>query len=316
MKNDDAHEALKKRAAEQSPLSQDSVGGKFVYPYFFEIKDKAGKDVVARLNLTQGAFYMDLVKTKKEEGSNVISYEMKNRQVLSYGNHTFNTSTPAFSATKTVVNMTDASGNVIGNSTKLDISFAYTEANTSSGPFVVDTAELKMTLEWGNPGKVALGYWNITSISATVAAKLNGSATNFNVDLTPRFSSTGRPADSSCETGYGICAPVNLCWSCGDQVLKPGNLTAVGPGQFTVMWHLRGMLLEPDWGRGLNTTTFRFSSNWDCDPLLPLSVWVGILITLLLASILLWAVSMLSALQTPNKWDDPKKPGIQVAQAE
>ena len=26
MKNDDAHEALKKRAAEQSPLSQDSVG--------------------------------------------------------------------------------------------------------------------------------------------------------------------------------------------------------------------------------------------------------------------------------------------------
>ena len=41
------------------------------------------------------------------------------------------------------------------------------------------------------------------------------------------------------------------------QVLKPGNLTAVGPGQFTVMWHLRGMLLEPDWGRGLNTTTFR-----------------------------------------------------------
>ena len=95
------------------------------------------------------------------------------------------------------------------------------------------------------------------------------------------------------------------------QVLKPGNLSAVGPGQFTVMWHLRGMLLEPDWGRGLNTTTFRsdtiaiisirhsvscvcnavsrFSSNWDCDPLLPLSVWVGILITLLLASILLWA---------------------------
>ena len=54
-----------------------------MYPYFFEIKDKAGKDVVARLNLTQGAFYMDLVKTKKEEGSNVISYEMKNRQVRS-----------------------------------------------------------------------------------------------------------------------------------------------------------------------------------------------------------------------------------------
>ena len=32
--------------------------------------------------------------------------------------------------------------------------------------------------------------------------------------------------------------------------------------------------------------------------------------------IIISAVSMLSALQTPNKWDDPKKPGIQVAQAE
>ena len=31
-----------------------------------------------------------------------------------------------------------------------------------------------------------MGYWNITSISATVAAKLNGTAKTFNVDLTPR----------------------------------------------------------------------------------------------------------------------------------
>ena len=60
----------------------------------------------------------------------------------------------------------------------------------------------------------------------------------------------------------------------------------------------------------------RFSYNWDCDPLLPLPVWVGLLVTLLLASILIWAIQMLAALQCPNKWDDPKKPGIQVAQTE
>ena len=81
----------------------------------------------------------------------------------------------------------------------------------------------------------------------------------------------------------------------------------------------------------------RFSAPWDCDPLLPLPVWVGILISLFLAAILLWAIQvsspssqppddddvimclylqMLTALQTPNKWDDPKKPGIQVAQSE
>ena len=79
----------------------------------------------------------------------------------------------------------------------------------------------------------------------------------------------------------------------------------------------------------------RFSAPWDCDPLLPLPLWVGILISLFLAAILLWAIQvsspssqppddvimclylqMLTALQTPNKWDDPKKPGIQVAQSE
>ena len=60
----------------------------------------------------------------------------------------------------------------------------------------------------------------------------------------------------------------------------------------------------------------RFSANWDCDPLLPLSVWVGLLVSLLLVSILAWAIKMLADLQTPNKWDDPKKPGIHVPQAE
>ena len=60
----------------------------------------------------------------------------------------------------------------------------------------------------------------------------------------------------------------------------------------------------------------RFSANWDCDPLIPLSVWIGLLVTLLLVSILAWGLQMLADLQTPNKWDDPKKPGIHVPQAE
>ena len=38
----------------------------------------------------------------------------------------------------------------------------------------------------------------------------------------------------------------------------------------------------------------RFSAPWDCDPLLPLPVWVGILISLFLAAILLWAIQVSS----------------------
>ena len=41
-----------------------------------------------------------------------------------------------------------------------------------------------------------------------------------------------------------------------------------------------------------------------------------ILMMMMMMMMMISAVSMLSALQTPNKWDDPKKPGIQVAQAE
>ena len=61
---------------------------------------------------------------------------------------------------------------------------------------------------------------------------------------------------------------------------------------------------------------FRFGFNWDCDPLIPISLWVSLLITLMLATILFWALYMLSALQTPNKFDDPKGPSIHVPQAE
>ena len=38
----------------------------------------------------------------------------------------------------------------------------------------------------------------------------------------------------------------------------------------------------------------RFSAPWDCDPLLPLPVWVGVLISLFLAAILLWAIQVIT----------------------
>jgi len=55
---------------------------------------------------------------------------------------------------------------------------------------------------------------------------------------------------------------------------------------------------------------------WDCDPLIPISVWVSVLITLFLASILMWGVCMLAYLNTPTKFDDPKGPSIYVPSAE
>jgi len=287
-------------------------------PYYFEIKD--GNDTVARMNLTKGAFRVDLVKTKKKNDLGIIKLEKS--QVANY---TFNAANPKITAKKTVT-VNDPTNPKALNSTKIDVTFTYDETsvnykapNDSSTKFEVETAELMFTIEWGSPKTLTRAdYWNMTSATLTLKGKVNGTEKTFDsLNLTPKFSYSGAPSDSACGTGYGVCAPIGLCWSCNEQVLKPNDLTKIGEEQLTLQWVMPGMLLEPDWtGKNLNISTFRYSANWDCDPLIPLSVWVSLLVTLLLASILIWAINMLTALQTPNKWDDPKKPGIHVAQTE
>lgn len=298
-------EAVTAMVQEQTePTSQD-------YLYFFEIKDTAGQ-TVARLNLTQGPFYAELVKTTKNEAGMIV-YVMDGSRELKYGRYNFTGKPASVSATKSET-ITEH-----GNSTKLEITFSYKESGSNNTLFDVQTAELKMRVEWGVPAR--LDYWNITSINLTLKANVNSTSKSLEVDLTPRFSyntPTEYSISPACTTGYGICAPLGLCWSCTDQVLRAKNLTVVKENQLSVLWHLPGMVLEPEWGNTANLTgaQFRFSANWDCDPLIPLSVWVGLLVTLLLVSILAWGLQMLADLQTPNKWDDPKKPGIHVPQAE
>lgn len=38
------------------------------------------------------------------------------------------------------------------------------------------------------------------------------------------------------------------------QTLAPTNLTAVGAEEWTLMWTLPGMMLEPEWGNKMNFT--------------------------------------------------------------
>merc|ERR1719221_851133 len=273
--------------------------------------------ILARLDLTQGPFFVELVKAKNESG--LVSYVTndKGKQTHKFGRYNFTSARPTVTATKSGVGK---------NGTKLEITFTFTEDEDSSGSqaFHVKNAELNMIVEWGVP--VRMDYWNITNITLSMSANINitSSQTWTNLDLTPRFSYNQPSVHSispACSTDYGICAPLGLCWSCTDQVLQPNNITKVyleEKDKWAVFWHLPGMVLEPEWGPTVNLTMeeFRFSNNWDCDPLIPLSVWVGLLVTLLLVSILAWAIKMLTDLQTPNKWDDPKKPGIHVPQAE
>jgi len=308
---DETHDLLRQEAEkrmETGPAKTDNQTN------FFEIKDDTTKEIVARMQLSQGAFLVNLVKTNKD-AQGVVKLDMDGRHVVSYGNYTFNKTEPTISATKTVKQDEEAKT----NSTQIDVTFTYTEQPLNdSSAFQVQKAEFKFTMEWGWFANVTRGdYWNLTSAGLTITGKI-GDQDTLSADLTPRFSYTGKAGDTACTAGYGTCAPVGLCWACNNQALSPTDLADVGADKYTLQWIMPGLSLEPEWGDKVNVSRedFEFSAPWDCDPLLPLPVWVGLLISLFLASILLWAIQMLTALQTPNKWDDPKKPGIQVAQSE
>jgi len=294
-----------KKVAEKSNLVEGAAASDdgFVYPYFFEIKD-ATDIIAARLNLTKGPFSLDLVKTKTNDKKKVVYVTNSKNQINVFESFFFNQTAAKTSAVVT------GSGE---NGTQIEVTIAY-DGMTGNKTFVVKSAEIKATIELGGPTRV--DYWNITTASITVNSTVNGTATNLVVDLTPKFGYSAHSSDFACTTGYGICAPLGLCWSCNDQVMKPNSLDVVGSDKLTVFLHFPGMVLEPSLGGNKTTFQYGFGYNWDCDPLIPISLWVSLLITLMLATILFWALYMLSALQTPNKFDDPKGPSIHVPQAE
>jgi len=264
----------------------------------YVFKDAKGI-IAARLNLTQGPISLDLVKTVKDGNKVVyVKNEKYKREINVFARSVFNETQPKPSAVVT------GGGN---DTTKVDIILAFEGMTAESNNFAVSSAVIKMSIELGGPTKI--DFWNITSASMTVNSTFNSTPTNLQLNLTPsKFGYSPHRPDFACTTGYGICAPLGLSWSCDDQVMKPNNITALGADQLTVFLHMPGMLLQPAYGN----STSGFGFNWDCDPLIPISLWVSILVTLMLASILFWALYMLSSLQTPTKFDDPKGPAIHV----
>ena len=112
---DEAHAVLR-RAAEKAQgqealLSSDPPKTNNT-KNFFEIREDTTKEIVARMQLSQGAFLANLVKIKKE-ASGVHKFVMDSRRVMSYGTYTFNKTEPTISATKVVKTTKD------GNSTKV-----------------------------------------------------------------------------------------------------------------------------------------------------------------------------------------------------
>ena len=52
--------------------------------------------------------------------------------------------------------------------------------------------------------------------------------------------------------------------------------------------------------------------NWDCDPLIPIPVWEGLLLGLFAAVVIYMAAAYITGIGTPTGWDDLTKPTISV----
>ena len=56
--------------------------------------------------------------------------------------------------------------------------------------------------------------------------------------------------------------------------------------------------------------------NWDCDPVISIGWWEGLLLSLFFVYIVGWAISYLAAALGPSKFDDPNGPPISVPLAD
>jgi hypothetical protein len=206
----------------------------------------------------------------------------------------------------------------INSTQELTLTIQYTElwynksANLNYTPPTTASLELVVTTQ----GENRADYWNLTSAILKLEGSYNKSiAYPATTDVTAQFGHTW--AEPACTAPFAPCAPRGLAWTCNDQVfaLTQNSLNATyftSVNATTANAHLPGFRLRL--GARKNATGEEFG--WDCEPLIPISVWVSVLITIFLASILLWGVCMLAYLNGPTKFDDPKGPSIYVPTAE
>jgi len=171
----------------------------------------------------------------------------------------------------------------------------------------LDSAELN----FGITNDQKSGYWTLTSLKVTFTGTFNGGQIAINgVDLDVHQDKTGLTkslADKTYERKYAFGAPRNLCWKCDDQII---SATASDKNILTARLIMPGVKLQPNLSN--STGSFSFGYEWNCDALIPLSVWVGLLLTLALLYFLYWGIDMLVNLQAPNKFDDPRGKPLSV----
>jgi len=198
-------------------------------------------------------------------------------------------------------------GSKAGSEFSLDISYDQEIAGVVDGAKLTK-AQLKFDITFNEKS----GYWVLKALTANYKGTLDANTPidikNEALDVSSNPGTTSSPADAICGRGHLTCAPKNLCWACDVQIFKDKK-----SGGQTSRLTMPGARLQPNLrSNGTSNTSFRFGYEWDCDPLIPLPVWVGLLLTLVLLTFLYWAMYMLVSVQTPTRFDDPRGKTLNV----
>jgi len=198
------------------------------------------------------------------------------------------------------------------NKDTINIVMSYKPTGTNKSNLTVNSATI--TMDISTTQEVFFrDYWLLKSAKLELSYKSGGKDATLNVDVTPRYGYSSKPQDLQCGEGYSICAPKQLSWTCGSQLLQKANYSQLVTGTNTALLQMPDLAFQP-FLKGENK--LRFGANWDCEPLIPIALWSSILITLGLAAIVVWALSMVGSIFTPSKFDDPKGPALMIAQTE
>jgi len=114
--------------------------------------------------------------------------------------------------------------------------------------------------------------------------------------------------------GHKVIAPIGSSFCCYD------------PGMFEPKKETTEQQMNNEFSVGLTFPKLqlqvfrlervRFGPEWTCDMFMTIGVWVGILVSLLFASICVWGFCMLGNIQTMDRFDDPRGKTIHVPQTD
>ena len=105
-------------------------------------------------------------------------------------------------------------------------------------------------------------------------------------------------------TNTTIVFPFNFSYHCSQNIIFENSSTALSITNLQVQLYTR-LAKDP-----------KFNDAYDCIGFTTIPIWAGIFVTAILASIMIWALTMIIDIRTMDRFDDPKGKTITISAQE